>query len=100
MPSKQQDIQEKIRQNCIEKYGVDHPNKKPEIKNKAIQTCLEKYGCVSPSQVPEFANKKIQTSLKRIGKPHHFCKEQHEKGDRSEYYRKYKGSSITSLASR
>jgi excisionase family DNA binding protein len=33
---------EKRRQNCLERYGVDHPMKRPEVMAKKVATCVTK----------------------------------------------------------
>lgn len=41
-------INEKRKQTCLLKYGVDNVNKLPHIKEKLKNTCLMKYGCTNP----------------------------------------------------
>ena len=84
------EIQNKKKQTCLKKYGVDNYNKTDECKNKIKQTylkkygveninaldakkekikqvCLKKYGYENASQVPEFKNKVKQTCLEKYG---------------------------------
>ena len=51
LPENQKRKLEKIRQTCIERYGVDNPQKSKEIREKTKQTCLEKYGTENPGGV-------------------------------------------------
>jgi hypothetical protein len=50
-------VKEKIKQTCLERYGVDHYAKTEECKNKARNTCLKKYGVDSPMKVDEIRKK-------------------------------------------
>ncbi len=84
------EIKEKIKQTCLEKYGVenisqleetkikkinkyiknygvDNPNKCNSIKEKIKQTCLEKYGVENISQLEETKIKKLHKCLKNYG---------------------------------
>ena len=49
--------QEKYKQTCKEKYGVEHPFQSKEIKEKSKQTCKEKYGVERPSRLEKFKKK-------------------------------------------
>lgn len=74
----------KIKETCIELYGVDnpsyldeikkkkeetymahygdHPKRTKEVQDKYINTCLERYGCVNSGQV-EYVKKKIKETF-------------------------------------
>ena len=54
------EVIEKRKQTCLEKYGVENPNQCKEIKEKSKQTCLEKYGVENP-----FASEKIKKQIKQ-----------------------------------
>jgi len=58
---------EKSKQTCIDKYGVEHSSKSQEIKNKYKQTCLNKYGVENASQSQEVKVKIKQTCLDKYG---------------------------------
>ena len=89
------EIKDKIKQQNIEKYGVEYVLQRPDIKEKVAKTNLKKYGCkcVMGSkqiretikknnlkkygveynwQIPEVKNKVIQTNLQKYGVPY-FC---------------------------
>ena len=57
----------RIKQTCLEKYGVEHPLQSSLIKNKSKQTCLEKYGVENPMFSKSVKNKLNQTYLKKYG---------------------------------
>ena len=61
------EIKQKIKQTCIEKYGVDNYNKTKESKEKIKQTCLEKYGVEYFWQSDECKEKIKQTCLEKYG---------------------------------
>jgi len=63
-PFQNEEIKEKMRETWLEKYGVDHPLKSEIVKNKAKETCLERYNVENPMQ-DSFINKKSQESFPR-----------------------------------
>jgi len=73
---------EKMKQTCLEKYGVENPFQSDEFKNKYKQTCLEKYGCGNPSQIEEIKEKKKRAYLEHYGVEHY--------SQTDEYKEKYK----------
>jgi hypothetical protein len=58
---------EKVKETCIERYGIDNPLKSQEVRNKSKQTCIERYGVEHPSQSQEVKDKSKQTSIERYG---------------------------------
>lgn len=60
-------IKEKIKETLNEKYGVDHPMLLEETKNKIKETCLEKYGETSFTKTIEYNKKTIETNLEKYG---------------------------------
>ena len=44
----------KIKQTCLEKYGVENPSQSKEIQKKKEETCLENHG-VHPFQLPKIS---------------------------------------------
>lgn len=56
------DLRNKIKQTCLEKYGVDNPAKCEEIQQKMKNTCLEKYGSTNIFS-SEIGKNKIKESL-------------------------------------
>lgn len=98
-PQQSPEIKEKIKKTNIEKYGVPVALQNKKVKQKQIETFLRKYGVENPSQIKEFQDKKKETSLLKFGKEHHWIKDKKEKGDRSEYHKKYKGEFTKKLKS-
>ena len=58
---------QKSKQTCLKKYGVENPQQNKNIKEKSKQTCLKKYGVSSPLESKELREKGKITSLKRYG---------------------------------
>ena len=65
--NKTKESKEKIKQTCLEKYGVEYFWQSNECKEKIKQTCLEKYGVDSPLKSEKIRNKGKQTCLKKYG---------------------------------
>ena len=61
------ETKEKMKNTCIERYGVDNVNKLPEVTQKAKKTrentCLKKYGVNTVSKVKEF-QQKVKNTVK------------------------------------
>ena len=70
-PAKSKEVQAKIRQTCINKYGTDCTLKAPKIKNKAKTTIQEKYGVNCVFQSPEIKTKITSTIKERYDVDHH-----------------------------
>ena len=66
-PSQTEDFKNRVKQTCLNKYGVEYTLQSQEVKNKSKQTCLDKYGFENPSQSPDIKNKKTETSLNNYG---------------------------------
>ena len=62
-----EDVKEKSKITCLDKYGVNNYALTDECKNKIKLTSLEKYGVESSSQSEEIKNKVKQTNLKKYG---------------------------------
>jgi hypothetical protein len=60
-------IKEKIKETLNEKYGVEHPMFLEDTKNKIRETCLYKYGETSYTKTKECKEKIIKTNLKKFG---------------------------------
>lgn len=58
---------EKIKQTCLDKYGVDNPLKCQTVKDKMKKTCIEKYGVEYSSQCKEVIDKVKETNISRYG---------------------------------
>ena len=65
--NKTKESKEKIKQTCLEKYGVEYFWQSDECKEKIKQTCLEKYGVDSPLKSEKIRNKAKQTCLEKYG---------------------------------
>ena len=57
-PFSKKEVQEKIRQTMLERYGVEHPLQSKEIKDKMRKTMLERYGVENIYQ-----SRKVKNSL-------------------------------------
>jgi len=69
-PFKSEEVKEKFRNTCIERYGVDYPAKIDEIFNKVRATNIKRYGCPLPLQNPEIMQKMQNTNTNLYGFPH------------------------------
>lgn len=58
-------VREKIKSVFLERYGVENPSQIESVKNKKEQTCLENYGVLNPSQSPKVQSKKTKTAKKK-----------------------------------
>jgi hypothetical protein len=61
------DIKEKRKATCMEKYGVESFSQTSSFKEKAEQTSLERYGVKNPHQSLEVVEKGKHTSKERYG---------------------------------
>lgn len=59
------DVKEKRRKTCYEKYGCDFPTQNIDIQKKTKQTNIKKYGCNCALQNIDVHNKTIETNLKK-----------------------------------
>lgn len=66
-PFAQKEIKERMRNNYLEKYGVDNPAKVKEVQEKMQQTCLERYGVINVYQSEEIKKKCRETFIKHYG---------------------------------
>ena len=64
---KDENVQNKRKKTCLEKYGVEHYNKTEESKEKIKNTCLEKYGVENYNKTEESKEKHKNTNLKKYG---------------------------------
>jgi hypothetical protein len=60
----------KIKETCINKYGVDNPLKSDQIKDKVKDTNIKKYGVEYGVQCDNVKQKIINTCLKKYGVKH------------------------------
>ena len=85
-PSQRQDVREKYKNTCLEKYGsesyigsekyksdifnkfgVDHPSKSDVIKSKKINTCLKNHNVEYPTQSSEVIVKIREKNIQKYG---------------------------------
>ena len=64
--------QAKIKETCLEKYGVEHAFQNADVQAKMKETCLEKYGCENPFQNADVQAKIKETCLEKYGFEHPF----------------------------
>ena len=60
-------IKDKIKKTLNEKYGKDHPMYVDKIKSKIKDTCLKRYGVSSYTKTKEYKEKTIKTNLEKYG---------------------------------
>ena len=66
-PLQNKEVQEKIRQTNLEKYGCKYSFQNKKVQERYKQTCIERYGCENPLQNKEVQENIKQTNLKRYG---------------------------------
>lgn len=57
----------KIKQTCMQQYGVENVFQVDEYKNKQKETCVQKYGVENISMSKDIKNKKKNTFIKKYG---------------------------------
>ena len=62
-----QEIQEKMKKTCLNRYGVTSTNKLESMKEKSKKTCLERYGTEYAIQNKEMREKIEKTNLEKYG---------------------------------
>jgi len=60
-------IQEKRKKTCLEKYGVEHVWQSKQVREKCQQTCLERYGYELNFLDDNFKRKSLETKRKKYG---------------------------------
>jgi hypothetical protein len=58
---------ERVKKNCLEKFGVEHALQSKFVKDKSKNTNLEKYGFENPFQVEEIKDKIKSNNFKKYG---------------------------------
>ena len=69
-PFQNEEFKEKGKQTCLKRYGVENSMFNESIKEKIKQTCLERYGVENPFQNDKLKEKGKQTCLKHYGVDH------------------------------
>lgn len=59
-----ENIKKKSKETCLKKYGVEHFTQSQVVKDKQRKTMLERYGVVSPTQNPDILKKSIESRYK------------------------------------
>ena len=67
--AKDDEMIEKRKKTCVEKYGVENPLGAKEIIEKRKKTCVEKYGVENPRQNNEIGERTVNTYKERYGNP-------------------------------
>jgi hypothetical protein len=62
-----EELAERKRQTCLERYGVDSVNKLKSKKDAAANTMIKKYGVDNPAKIKEAKEKTRQTCLQKYG---------------------------------
>ncbi len=83
------EIQEKYKKTCLEKYGVDNAFKSEEIKNKIKETNMEKYGVEHILKNEKFKEKIKQTNLQKYGVENPFQAEEFKEKSKQTCLEKY-----------
>ena len=65
-------VKEKIKKTCIEKYGVESATKTNIVKEKMKKTCLERYGVDNATKTNIVKEKIKKTCLERYGETSYF----------------------------
>jgi hypothetical protein len=63
-------VRDKVKQTCLEKYGVSTPLLLKEVREKRKHTIVQKYGIVNYMESSEFKEKKKNTMLEKYGVEH------------------------------
>ena len=91
-----EEIQNKIKQTCIDRYGVNNPLQSEEIKNQIKQTCLDRYGVEHPLQSEEIKDTVKQTFIERYGVNNPFQSEEIKNQIKQTMIEKYGGFTLQS----
>lgn len=60
-------LQKRVKETCIERYGVENPAQAPEVQARISATCLERFGVPSTVQSAEIQEKSRKTMQERYG---------------------------------
>ena len=69
-PFQSEEVKEKIKETLLDNYGVEHPMLLECTKNKIKETCLERYGQTNYTKTVEYKEKTIKTNLGKWGVEH------------------------------
>lgn len=65
--NKDKSIRDKIKNTCIEKYGIEIPQRLDKVKNKMRNTCIKRYNVDVTTKSPLIKDKTIKTNLRKFG---------------------------------
>lgn len=80
--SQSPEIQDRIRKNSLQKYGVPHPAMDETNRRNMVQGMIEKYGDACPQRVPHIREKTISTNHEKYGVDNVFKVEEFKKKQR------------------
>jgi len=66
-PLQNEEIKNKIKQTCLDRYGVEYVFQNSDIKEKITKTCLKKYGVKNSSQNEQIKRKREETMINKYG---------------------------------
>jgi uncharacterized alkaline shock family protein YloU len=66
-PFQSGEVKDKIKETLVKKYGVEHPMYMEQTKDKIKKTCLERYGETNYTKTEDYKIKTIDTNLKKWG---------------------------------
>jgi hypothetical protein len=69
-PFQHDSFKQKIKKTIKLKYGVEHQMQSEQVKNKIKETCLNKYGVDSYTKTEEYKEKTLQTNNRKFGASH------------------------------
>ena len=61
---------------CMKKYGVTNPNKLKEVRDKIRNTCIERYGVDSPIKSQDILHKRNITNMEKFGGNSPMCSQE------------------------
>ena len=88
-PLQNKEVKQKIRDTCLEKYGVDHPMLLDETKQKIKDTCIKRFGVESPLQNEEIQQKVRNTCIEKYGVEYPLQNEEIQQKVRNTCMKKY-----------
>ena len=84
-----QHVKDKIKQTCLERYGVENGGASEISIQKAKNTFIKKYGVSNPNKTSEVRNKIKQTCLERYGVEHNWQSEQSKQSSKQTCLERY-----------
>lgn len=89
-PQQREEVKEKTRQTCIERYGAPSVfSKDSNIREQLLEAAEKKYGTRDPGNLPQFREKAKQTSIKKYGTEYFMQSEQGREAREQGMLKKY-----------